>query len=302
MSFRPGAEWMLVATAAIWGFAFVAQVKGMEHVGPFTFNAARFALGALSLLPLVLFFNSRANDGREQPHVSGTSQRKWPPEIIGGLMAGLLLFAGATLQQVGLLYTTAANAGFITGLYVILVPVIGRLLGHSTPVTVWLGALLALGGLYALSIRDGLTLSRGDTLQLLGAFCWAGHVLLIESLTRRCNTLWLALAQYGVCAALSAILAGFIEAPELSSIQAAAWAIAYAGLLSVGVAYTLQILAQRQVPAARAAIIISLEGVFAALGGWWLLDQSLDGRAITGCVLMLSGMIVAQYRFKPSYG
>lgn len=294
MSCRVGAEWMLVTTAAIWGFAFVAQVRGMEHVGPFTFNAARFALGALSLLPLVLLIRVR------RPAAPAPDQRAplpfshWPPELVGGLLAGLLLFAGATFQQVGLQFTSAANAGFITGLYVILVPLMGRVLGHRTSLTVWLGALLALAGLYALSIREGLVLSRGDTLQLVGAFCWAGHVLLIEHLTRRCHVLWLAFSQYMVCAGLSLIVAVSLETPSWAGMQAAAGAIAYAGIMSVGVAYTLQILGQSRVPAARAAIIISLEGVFAAIGGWWLLEQALDLRALVGCAFMLAGMIVAQ--------
>lgn len=282
---RIAPEFLLLLAAAIWGFAFVAQVQGMAHVGPFTFNGTRFALGALSLLPL--WWMWRRQRSVALPH----TLNPW----LAGLPAGLLLFAGASLQQVGLLYTTAANAGFITGLYIILVPLLGMFLGQRPGVFVWLGAIVALTGLYALSIRGSLSLSLGDSLQLAGAFFWAAHLLLIGHLSQRTPVLELAITQYVYCAALCLLVALLSEAPSLPAVLDAGPAIAYAGILSVGVAYTLQVYGQVKVPPTRAAVIISLEAVFAALGGWWLLNQPLDDRALAGCALMLAGMIIAQW-------
>lgn len=285
----------LLLAAVIWGFAFVAQRVGMEYVGPFGFNGVRFALGGLALLPL-LFRNGWRN--------SETSSRDGGaysfPRLGGGLLAGLVLFCGASFQQVALVYTTAGNAGFITGLYVVLVPIIGMALGHRTHAGTWFGAALAAVGLYLLSVVEPWTISPGDLLVLIGAFFWAGHVHLIGWLSPRQDPLKIAFLQYAACAGLSLIVAAAIEHNTLSRYLAAAIPILYGGVLSVGVAYTLQVVAQKHARPAHAAIILSLEAVFAAIGGWIILGETLTARAITGCALMFCGMLLSQLWRRPA--
>ena len=280
------AEMLLLLAAIIWGFAFVAQRVGMDHVGPFTYNGVRFMLGALSLLPLLwLGWSSAAPIG----------PGGWRPILGGGLLAGLILFAGASLQQVGIVYTTAGKAGFITGLYVVIVPLLGLLWGHRTPWSTWIGAALALAGLYLLTLTDDLTLAEGDGLVLIGALFWAAHVLVIGWLSgRHIEPVLLACLQFVVCAVLSLATAAATETVTLAGLWGGAMPILYGGLLSVGVAYTLQVVAQRDAPPAHAAIILSLETVFAALGGWLLLDEILSGRGLLGCALMFAGMLLSQ--------
>lgn len=277
------ANLMLLAAAAIWGFGFVAQRLGMNFLEPFAFNGVRFLLGSLSLLPLI-FWLSRGQ--AKDP----TERRCWP----AGLLAGSVLFIAASLQQVGLLYTSAAKAGFITGLYLILVPVLGLLLRHTTGITTWMGAGLAVMGLYLLSINADFSMSYGDLLQFIGALFWAVHILLIDHFSGRVNPLKLSSAQFAVCGVLSLLVSLCFEQPNMSNVLAAWQPVLYAGLVSVGVAYTLQVVGQRTANPAHAAIILSLESVFAAIGGVWLLNESLSGRAWLGCGLMLSGMLLSQ--------
>lgn len=277
--------WLLLA-AIIWGFAFVAQRVGMEHVGPFTYNGIRFLLGALSLAPLLWI--GRRSGPLIHP---GRERLIWA----GSLLVGLILFAGASLQQVGIVHTTAGKAGFITGLYVVVVPLLGLLWGQRTPWGTWLGALLAITGLYLLTMNDRLTLTEGDGLVLIGAFFWAGHVLAIGWLAgRHVQPVLLACLQFIVCGVLSLAIAVVSEPITMDGLRGAALPILYGGLLSVGVAYTLQVVAQRDAPPAHAAIILSLETVFAALGGWWLLNETLTGRGLIGCGLMFAGMLLSQ--------
>ena len=212
-------------------------------------------------------------------------------------MAGGVLFVAASLQQVGLLYTTAAKAGFITGLYIILVPILGLLLKHSSGVTTWLGAGLAVVGLYLLSINDDFSMSFGDMLQFIGALFWAMHILLIDHYSSRVSPLKLSAVQFAVCGLLSLGVSLLIETPTLAGALAGWQPILYAGLVSVGVAYTLQVVGQKSAKPAHAAIILSLESVFAALGGVWLLNESLSSRAWLGCGLMLAGMLLSQIRW-----
>lgn len=280
---------LLLLTAVIWGFAFVAQRVGMEYVGPFGFNGVRFALGCLVLLPF-LFRNGMRDDRASSRDLDLFSR----VSLGGGLLAGFVLFCGASFQQVALVYTTAGNAGFITGLYVILVPIIGIALGHRTYAGTWIGAALAAAGLYLLSVVEQFTISPGDLLVLIGAFFWAGHVHLIGWLSPRQDPLKIAFLQFAACAALSLIVAGGIEQNTASKYMSAAIPILYGGVLSVGVAYTLQVVAQKKAKPAHAAIILSLEAVFAAIGGWVVLGETMNGRAMIGCVLMLCGMLMSQ--------
>ncbi len=283
------ADLLLLLTAAIWGFAFVAQRVGMDYVGPFTYNAVRFALGSLSLLPLIWFFGRQRR--REQPALPKADGRTL---LVGGCLAGLLLFAGSSLQQVGLVYTTAGNAGFITGLYVVMVPLFGLLFRQRPAVGTWIGAILAVIGLYFLSVTESFAISKGDFLVLLSAFFWAAHVLLIGWLSPRVNSLKLASAQFAICAVLSFFVALNYELISLTGICQGLIPILYGGLFSVGVAYTLQVVAQRHAHPAHSAIILSLEGVFAAIGGWLILGEILGGRGLLGCFLILGGMLFSE--------
>ena len=274
---------LLLITAAIWGFAFVAQRAGMAHLGPFSFNAIRFGLGSLSLLPLVL---------------ATRRQREFHPSlgrlVRSGALAGVVLFAGASLQQVGLVCTTAGKAGFITGLYVVLVPLLGLLWGERVYLPAWIGAISAVAGLYLLSVSEQLSISPGDLWITLGALFWALHVQLIARLTQSIDALPLAAMQFAVCSLLSFGAAWATETITWEAVRAAMVPLLYGSFMSVGIAYTLQVVAQRHASPTPAAIIMSLESPFAAFGGWLLLGETMEMRQIAGAVLMLAGMLIAQ--------
>ena len=280
---------LLLFTAIIWGFAFVAQRLGMDHVGPFTFNGIRFALGVLVLIPFVVRNNMlSSNSDKKKHHLANRNL------FTGGVFAGLALFAGASFQQVGLVYTTAGNAGFITGLYVVIVPMLGLIFKQRTNSGTWLGALVAACGLYFLCITDKFTIAHGDFLELAGAIFWATQILIIGWLSPRMDPIKLAAVQYVTCSILSLVTAFLFEEITMIGIYRAALPILYGGVLSVGVAYTLQVVAQRNAHPAHAAILLSLEAVFAVLGGWLVLGEILTHRGLLGCGLMLTGMLMSQ--------
>jgi len=296
-------DFLLLLTAAIWGFAFVAQRAGMEYIQPFTYNGVRFALGSVSLLPLIFLLHRRSRRRSPAGGLPGTStaagvnargtgrdRKVW----LYGLLCGSVLFAAASLQQVGIVYTTAGKAGFITGLYVVLVPLSGLFWRQKAGWSRWAGAGLALAGLYLLSVTRGFTVARGDFLVLLSALFWTAHVQLIGWFSPKTDSLVLASIQFAVCALFSLIVASFAESVVLEGILQAAVPILYGGLCSVGIAYTLQVVVQKTAHPAHAAIILSLEGAFAVLGGWLILGEVLSLRGLIGCALMLAGMIVSQ--------
>ena len=279
---------LLLLAAFIWGTTFVAQRMGMSHIGPMTYNALRFALGALTLVPVILLF-PRNERGQASDRRRGVRFL-----LYGGGLVGLALFGGASMQQMGLVYTTAGKAGFITSLYVVLVPVLGRLLGQRIGVSVWTGAILAVAGLYLLSVTGSFTIGRGDLLVLIGAFFWAVHVHLIGYLAKRANPRNIACLQFLACSALSLVAAVLFEEIAIAPILQATVPIFYGGVLSAGVAFTLQIIGQRTSPPAHAAIVMSLETVFAALAGYVVLHERLGPRDLAGCALMLAGLMVVQ--------
>ncbi len=280
------ANLMLLVTAAIWGFAFVAQRVAMEHLGPFSFNGIRFLLGAMSLLPLIWFFS------RQKKTVAAV---KSPMSIwLAGGVAGAILFCAAALQQVGLLYTTAAKAGFITGLYMILVPFLGLFLRHVTGLNAWIGAMIALVGLYLLSINADFSMSKGDFLMFIGAIFWACHILWIDHVGSRVDALKLSSVQFLSCGILSMGVAFWLEQPDLSQAFLVWESVLFASFISVGVAYTLQVVAQKKAKPTHAAIIMSMEAVFAAIGGVAFLDETLPMRGWIGCGLMMAGMLLSQ--------
>jgi drug/metabolite transporter (DMT)-like permease len=256
----------------------------MDHLGPYTFNGIRFLLGGLCLLPLAI---------RRAPVPMEWKKRRIPL-VKAGMLAGVVLFIAATLQQVGLQYTTAGKAGFITGLYVVLVPIIGLLFRQRTTTGTWLGAVTAVIGLYLLSVTEDFRIAPGDLLELIGAVFWAGHVLMLSYLSPRTVPVRLAMAQFVVCGALSLLTGIILETITLQAIMDAVVPIFYGGVCSVGAGYTLQVVVQRKAHPSHAAILLSLESAFAALGGWLLLSEVLSGRALTGCGLMLAGMLLSQ--------
>lgn len=282
--YNPGAIIMLWVTAAIWGFAFVAQRAGMEFIGPFTFNGIRFLLGSASLVPLIFWMKyKKADPSAKQKNI-----------LKGGLLAGLVLFIGASLQQTGMVYTTAGKAGFITGFYVILVPLIGIFIGQHITKLLWIGAFIALAGLYLLTVSGPFILQKGDFLILLSALFWAIHVQLINKLVDTHAALPLSAFQFAICGILS-LTTGFIfETITIDTILQAMWPLLYGGLMSVGIAYTMQVVAQQHVHPAYASIILSFETVFAVIGGWLLLNEMLSLRSLAGCLLMLAGIIIVQ--------
>ncbi len=280
---------LLLLAATIWGFAFVAQRVSTNYIGPFTFNGARFALGACALLPL-LFWKGR-HENHPMPKASRTTL------LIGGIAAGLIMFIGATLQQAGIQHTTAGNAGFITCLYVILVPISGIFLKQSISRDIWIGAILAVVGMYLLSVTAAFTVNFGDVIVFIGAFFWTAHVQFIGWFSRRADAIAIAFIQFAVCSLLSLVGAWLFESVTWHALAQSGIAIAYCGILSVGVAFTLQIVAQRHAQASHAAIIMSLEAVFAAIGGWLFLKESLSVRGMIGCGLMLLGMFASQSLF-----
>jgi drug/metabolite transporter (DMT)-like permease len=280
---------LLLITAAIWGFAFVAQRVGMDYIGPFTFNAARFILGSLSLLPLV--FISR-DEHRLPENILPRPSLKLV--IFGGFSAGFMLFMGMSLQQVGLVYTTAGKAGFITSLYVVIVPILALFWKQSTNPGTWIGAILAAIGLYFLSVTEKFSVEFGDLLEFFCAFFWAGQVLIIGWLSPKIQSVKLAFTQFAVCSALSLMVAVLVEDISWHALVQATWPILYGGILSSGVAFTFQVMAQRHTHPSHASIIMSLEAVFAAIGGWLILNELLSIRGLIGCGLMLSGMLISQ--------
>lgn len=277
-------DFLLLLTAIIWGFSFTAQRAGMEFIGPFTFNGIRFLIGAVSILPII-FLEKKADTSTKQ---------NLKPIIIYGAVGGFLLYLGSSLQQIGIVYTSAGKAGFITGMYVIIVPIIGIFFRHKAGWRRWAGALLSITGLYFLSVKGSVKINIGDIFVLLSAFFWASHVIAISHFSPRVNALKLAFIQYMFCGVLSMISAFIFEDVQTHTLFLAWMPILYGSIFSVGIAYTLQVYAQKKVHPAHAAIILSLEGVFAVLGGWILLGESLGAKGLIGCALMLSGMFISQ--------
>lgn len=278
---------MLLLTACIWGFAFVAQSVGMDHVGPFTFNAVRNLIGAITLLPCIALLN-------KWNHKKAQSEGNKKTLIIGGICCGICLFFGSSLQQAGIQYTTAGKAGFVTAFYIVLVPVLGIFLKKKTTWKVWLAVVIALAGLYFLCMTESMTVGKGDLYVFIGALAFAGHILVIDYFAPKADGVKMSCIQFFVCSILCSIGMLLTETPSVSNILAAWAPILYAGVLSCGVAYTLQIIGQKDMNPTVASIILSLESCISVLAGWLLLGEKLSMREFGGCVLMFAAIILAQ--------
>lgn len=286
---------LLLLTAAIWGLAFVAQKVGAEHVGAFTYNGIRFALGSISLIPLILFLNKKKGENEETKNNDRDSLKL---TVKAGIIAGCALFIATSLQQMGVMGTTAGKAGFITGLYMVIVPILGLFLKQKVNKSTWIGIVIAIIGLYLLSINEDFSISNGDLLVLIGSVGWAIHILLIDNFTKKIDPLKLSSIQFATCSILSLVMAIIFEDINMVGISGAMVSILYGGLLSVGVAYTLQVVAQKNAKPSHAAILLSMESVFGALGGAMFLGERIGTRGLVGCILIFIAIIISQ--LKPS--
>lgn len=275
-------------TALIWGAAFVAQSAGMEQNGPFTFNTIRMILGGIVLIPCIALFD-------KMRHVRlgwrSADKNLW----VGGCLCGVALFTGATLQQFGIQYTSAGKAGFITALYVIFVPLCRLFAGKRPGKLLWGSVALAAVGMYLLCMDGSLALSKGDVLVLLGAFGFTAHILIIDHFSQKVDGVRMSCIQFFVAGALSLVCMFLFETPSVPAILSAWAPILYAGLLSCGVAYTLQVVAQKDTDPTVASLILCLESVFAVLFGWLLLGETLSMKELLGCILMFVAIVLAQF-------
>lgn len=290
-------NFLLALTAFIWGSAFVAQSVGMDYLGPFTFNSIRCLMGGIVLIPELLLFkrNGRKKSQEQVAEVAGAGIGSRKDLIVGGICCGLALAAGSSLQQIGLVYTTAGKAGFITALYIVIVPVMGILLGKRVRLKVWIGVVLAATGMYFLCITEGFSIAKGDFFVFLCAAAFSVHILVIDYFAPKVDGVALSCIQFFVCGILCAVPMLVSEQPQISQIMEAWVPLAYAGVLSCGVAYTLQVVAQKNTDPAVASLILSLESVFSVLAGWVILGERLSGRERFGCALVFTAVILAQF-------
>lgn len=300
---------LLLLTATIWGTAFVAQSVGMDYVEPFTFTFARSIIGGIVLIPCIWFLKwlkGRENkagapcDVAQSCSISGDETGAKRPlvtkvEWIGGICCGLALCAASNFQQIGISYTTVGKAGFITALYVVIVPIMGLFFKKRVSFVVWICVVLSVIGLYLLCMTEGsLTLAYGDLLVLICAILFSIHIMVIDYFSPKGDGVVMSCIQFFVCGIVSGVIMLFAETPSIENIMAAAMPILYAGVLSSGVAYTLQIVGQKDMNPTVASLILCLESVVSALAGWLILHEALTARELLGCVLMFVAIVLAQ--------
>lgn len=290
---------LLLLTAAIWGVAFVAQSVGMDYVGPFTFNTVRSLLGGIVLIPCIVLLK-RINVGSKDTagaaeHASGDPAGQRKVLLTGGVACGVLLCIASNLQQFGIMYTSVGKSGFITAMYIVLVPVLGIFLKKKAGIKIWCSVAIAVGGLYLLCMTDsGFSIQKGDLLLLLGAVIFSFHILTIDYFSPKVDGVKMSCIQFFTCGILSMVCMFLFEQPQIGAILQAWIPIVYAGVLSCGVAYTLQIVGQKGMNPTVASLILSMESVISVIAGWLILHQKLSGRELLGCVLMFVAIILVQ--------
>lgn len=293
---------LLFLTAVIWGVAFVAQSAGMDYVGPFTYNGVRCILGGLVLLPCIVLLD-RLQGGRKEvqemaakgrPQTTDVAARNGRTLFTGGLCCGVILFVASSLQQLGIQYTSVGKAGFLTAMYILLVPVMGLFVHKKVGVKVWIGVIFAVCGLYLLCMTNGFRLKRGDALVLACAVVFSLHILVIDYFSPKVDGVRMSCIQFWVCGILSLICSLLSEQPDVSSILAAWQPICYGGIMSCGVAYTLQIVGQKDMNPTVASLILSLESVVSVVAGFLILHQTMSRRELLGCCLMIVAIVLAQ--------
>ena len=287
---------ILFLTALIWGVAFVAQSAGMEYLGPFTYNGVRSVLGGLVLLPCIaLLGRIQGQSGAETGSVQGQSGAAGRKQLLtGGLCCGIVLFVASNFQQFGIQYTTVGKAGFITAMYIVIVPLLGLLVHRKLGLQVWIGVLFGITGLYLLCMKDSFRLEKGDALVLVCAFIFSLHILVIDHFSQKVDGVKMSCIQFWVCGILSLLCSFVFETPNLQNILAAWMPVCYGGILSCGVAYTLQIIGQKGMNPTVASLILSLESVVAVVAGFLILGQSMSRRELFGCLMMVLAIVSAQ--------
>ncbi len=280
----------LLLTAFIWGVAFVAQSVGMDYIGPFTFNCVRSIIGGLVLIPLI--FILKKTDKTERNEKEREAYKK--NTVIGGICCGICLCVASCFQQFGIMYTTVGKAGFITALYIIIVPILGIFLKKKVAPVVWISSVIAVVGFYMLSISGQMSISKGDILVLICAVLFSVHILVIDHFSPKGDGVTISCIQFITCGIICGIFMFIFENPKISDIVAAYLPILYAGVMSCGVAYTLQIVGQKNMDPTVASLILSLESVFSALAGWLLLGQGLSAKEFIGCALVFAAVLLAQ--------
>ncbi|MGI6752049.1 MAG: DMT family transporter [Anaerovoracaceae bacterium] len=297
---KVAANFILLFTAFIWGTGFVAQRVGMEYIGPLTFIAIRFFLATIMLLCVIWLSKMKAKitgnpskllDTEEKKAVSQKDRRIF---IVAGFSCGGILFCGAYMQQLGLVFTTAAKASFITALYIIIVPLLGLFLKHHIGIKCWIGVASGSVGLYLLCITEAFTMAKGDFIVVIGAFFWACHVLVIDLFLPMIDGVKLAAFQFAVCSAIAGIAMIIFETPLLDAILACAFPIAYAGIVCAGIGFTLQIIGQKYTSPTVASLLMSTEAVFGAVAGFIILNEKMTNRELTGCAFMLAAIVLSQ--------
>lgn len=283
-------EAMLILTAMIWGTAFVAQSLAADYIEPFTYNSIRTLIGGVALLPVIYLLNRSKSKEMAKADLP-TDNKKL---IIGGIICGIVLCIAGALQQIGIQYTTVGKAGFITALYIIIVPILGIFFKRRPSVMVWISVLLAVCGMYLLCINEGFSIGKGDVLVILCAFFFSIHILVIDYFSPFVDGVKLSCLQFFTCSILSAIVMFGFEHPQWGSIFEAWFPLLYSGIMSCGIAYTLQIIGQKNVNSVIASLIMSLEAVFAAIAGWIILHESLSVKELIGCMLVFAGIILTQ--------
>ncbi|MDO5291471.1 MAG: DMT family transporter [bacterium] len=286
---------LLFLTSIIWGISFVAQTVGMDHVGPFTFTGVRCTLGGIVLLPYIAVTNRR----KQQTEKAAEDKKKL---VLGGILCGIILFLGTSFQQIGLMTTSAGKSGFITALYIVIVPVLGLFLKKKAGIKIWFSVGLSLAGLYLLCMKESLSIQKGDILLLICAFIFSIHILVIDHYTNHVDGVKMSCIQFFVCGLLGITAMFLMETPRAADILAAWKPILYSGALSCGIGYTLQIVGQKGMNPTVASLILSLESVNASIAGWLLLNQRLSSTEITGCVLVFAAIILAQLPNPKSIG
>lgn len=288
---------ILLLTATIWGSAFVAQSVGMDYVGPFTFSAVRNMIGAVALLPVIVLLRwlKEREECKDNEVQSTDGLQNNKTLFAGGICCGVVLFVASNLQQIGIQYTTVGKAGFITAMYIVLVPILGIFLRKKAGLRVWAGVAIAVVGLYLLCMTGAsFALQKGDLLVLICAFAFAVHILVIDYFSPKVDGVKMSCIQFFVCGILSGICMFVFEKPDMTSIVQAWAPILYAGVLSSGVAYTLQIIGQKGMNPTVASLIMSLESVISVIAGWLILKEALSGRELLGCVLMFAAIVLVQ--------
>lgn len=296
---KMAANFILLFTALIWGTGFVAQRVGMEYIGPLTFIAIRFLLATFMLLFVIWITKGISQYPKNNPKPSTRTEDALSEDdrkvfIVAGVSCGIILFCGAFMQQLGLVFTTASKASFITALYIIIVPLLGLFLKHHIGIKCWIGVAAGSIGLYLLCITESFIIAKGDFIVVIGALFWACHVLVIDFFLPKVDAVKLAAFQFAVCSLIATAAMMIFESPSMDAIVACAFPLVYAGIVCAGIGFTLQIIGQKHTSPTVASLLMSTEAVFGAVAGFIILKETMTNRELLGCAFMLAAIVLSQ--------